>query len=48
MKKALQKLSAKGIKAKESDTFREIAMRHNTVPIEVLKIILLGEEIKEQ
>lgn len=48
VKKALQKLSAKGIKAKESDTFREIAMRHNTVPIEVLKIILLGEEIKEQ
>ncbi len=48
VKKALQKLSSKGIRAKESDTFRQIAIKNNTLPIKVLSIILLGEEIKDQ
>ena len=48
VKKALQKLSAKGIRANESDTFRQIAIKNNMLPIEVLSIILLGEEIKDQ
>jgi hypothetical protein len=47
VKKALKKLSAKGITAKESDTFRQIAIKNHMLPIEVLSIILLGEEIKD-
>jgi hypothetical protein len=41
-------LSAKGITAKESYTFRQIAIKNNVLPIKVLSSILLGEEIKEQ
>ena len=48
MKKALQKLSAKGFGAKESDTLRQIATKTNMLPIKVMSIILLGEEIKDQ
>jgi len=48
VKKALEKLSEKGIRAKESDTFRQIATKNNMLPIKVLSLILLGEEIKDQ
>lgn len=40
---AMKRLSEKGIRAKESETFREIADRHNTVPIEILKMILIED-----
>lgn len=43
LQKAIVKLKNKGIKAKESDTLREIADKNNTSPIEVLIEVLVDE-----
>lgn len=40
---AKKKLSEKGISVKEDETLKEMASRHNTVPIEILKIILVED-----
>jgi hypothetical protein len=47
LQKALKKLAAKGMAVGENDTLKEIAIKHNTLPIEILKVILVGEEVRE-
>jgi len=39
---AKERLKGKGIQSKDTETMKEIAARHNTTPIELAKMILVG------